>query len=75
MGSTGAGAGAGTGHLDRVDYDSPVQALLDARRVLVELRESSAGQLVVPCDHLEFLARRAQQLIEACLDAHLDGRP
>lgn len=53
-------------HLDRCDYSDFATALLDTERVASDLVELVSQQLVIPSSDVAFLARRLQQLTEAC---------
>jgi hypothetical protein len=64
----------GATHLERDRYACALQALLDARRVLEDLRQVAGEQTVIATADIEFLTRRASQLVDACIDAH-EGIP
>jgi hypothetical protein len=58
----------GTGeHLTREEYVGIIAALYDARRVQQDILDLAHSELVIPSDHLEFLARRARDLVQACI--------
>jgi hypothetical protein len=69
---------ASVDHTTRHDYSSLASALEDALRVQADLLEAiqDRNTLFLDADRLEFLARRAQQLMNAAHHhvVHLPGR-
>lgn len=54
-------------YLDETSYPSMLAALCDAKRVQQDILTLARSQLVIPSDQLEFLARRARDLVQACI--------
>ncbi len=55
-------------HLVKDSYGSPLAALYDAHRVQLDLVKLAQNQLVIPADELLFLAQRARDLVQACIE-------
>ena len=55
-------------HLTREEYNGALSALRDARRVQQDILDLARSELVIPSDRLEFLARRARDLVQACIN-------
>lgn len=53
-------------HLESMEYATLAEALTDAERVASDLLGVLDGQLVVPAEHVEFLARRLRVLVRSC---------
>lgn len=54
-------------HRSRLDYSSFIDALLDADRVVDDLRTNGADQLLVNAEDLDFTIRRLHVLLRGCI--------
>lgn len=59
--------GSGDECLTRHEYPMPIHALEDALRVVRRLRDVTSERTLVTSDDIDFLTRRAEQLITSCI--------